>query len=239
MKPAHFLSYLVISFTCFTFSFNTQAQIRNIAIVSVADTTCIHRHVGLTAFTNFIDTLHVNFPIIHQIEGKLMTYLSQKYTVSVVQLPDSVLAVKNTFFSSKRDKKIKQWITYNMDLYDLVIVIDNMELSENYRMIPKYTSGIYSGSYYASYFSTMTFYAYRSSNLKPLDYYHEGGKFMQENKDFKIPNHKKSITPEMMILVNDGFKSYLDQRVEYFLVKSYLFPQDRIDVMKAEPVTTK
>jgi hypothetical protein len=168
----------------------------------------------------------MNFPIIHYIEGKLMIYLSQKYSVSVVQLPDSVLAIKNTFFSSKRDKKIKQWIKNSQELYDLVIVIDNMELSENYRLIPKYTSGIYSGSSYASYYSTISCYAYRTSNLKPLEYYHEGGEFMQQIKDFKLPNHKKSITPEMMILINNGFKNYLDQRVEHFLVKSYLFPQD-------------
>jgi len=144
MKPTLLLCRILLSITCFVFSFNCQAQITKIAIVSVADTTCIHRHVGLTAFTNFIDTIPMSFPIIHHMEGKLMTYLSQKYSVSVVQLPDSVLKVKDTFFSSARTKKIKQWIKNSYELYDLVIVIDNMELSENYRLIPKYTSGIYS-----------------------------------------------------------------------------------------------
>jgi len=178
MKSAFIRICLFLGITCFVFSVDCQAQGTRIAIVSVADTTCVHRHVGLTIFTNFCDTIQMNFPLLQQMEGKLMAYLNTNYTASVVQLPDSVLKVKNTFFRQSRTKKIEQWIKNSKDQYDLVIVMDNMELSENDRLVPKSTSGIFSRTYFASYYTTISFFAYRTSNLKQLEYYHQGGNFI-------------------------------------------------------------
>jgi len=239
MKPTHLLTGLVLCLTMFVFTNNSSAQTSKIAIVSVADTTFLHRHAGLTVFTNFTDTLPVNFAIVTHLEKKLQTYLTPVYSVTVVQLPDSVLKAKNGYFSSSKSKKIKQWIKNSKDLYDFIIVIDNMELSDIYRYIPKKSSGLLSRPSFLSYYTTITFFAYRTSNLKPLEYYHEGGEFLKTIKNFKLPDDKKSFTPETMNLIYDGFKSYLDSRVEYFLAKSFLVPQDKIDAIKAESGTTK
>ena len=108
MKPIHVVTGLLFCFIFFVSSPDCNSQTRKIAIVSVADTTLIHQHLGFTAFTNFIDTIHINFSIINRMEKKLQTYLSPGFSVSVVQLPDSVLKVKNGFFSQARTKKIKQ-----------------------------------------------------------------------------------------------------------------------------------
>ena len=83
MKPLHLLLGLLLILSCLTF--NLQAQTSRIAIVSVADTTIIHQHVGFTVFTNFIDTMSINFSIIGHLEKKLLTYLTPGYTVTVVQ----------------------------------------------------------------------------------------------------------------------------------------------------------
>lgn len=225
------LTYLICSI-------NAQAQSR-IAIVSVADTTFVHRHVGFTVITNFKDTLHVNFPIINYLESKLKFFLDDQYKISVVNLPDSVLKVKNGFFSSARTKKINQWIKASKELYDYVVVIDNMGLNENDRLIPENTSGLFSRMNGVAFYSTISFYAYRTSNLKPVEYYNQGGKFILPFEKFKLPEDKRSFTPEMMVMINDGFKFYLDTRVEHFLAKSYLCPQDRIDAKKAQTSSTK
>jgi len=237
MKPTYLLIGLLFILSSLTF--NIQAQTSRIAIVSAADTTFLHRHAGLTVFTNFTDTLPVNFSIIGYLEKELVNYLSPGYSVAVVQLPDSVLKAKNGYFSSARSKKIKQWIKNSKDLYDFVIVIDNMELNEVYKYIPKNSSGLLSRPSFLSYYSTITFFAYRTSNLKALEYYNEGGQFLNPIKNFKLPEDKKNFTPEMMNLICEGFKSYLDRRVEYFLAKSYIVPQDKIDMIKAGSGTAK
>lgn len=148
MKPIKFLTGLLVSLSCFVFSL--QAQTTRIGIVSAADTTLIYLHLGLTALTNFIDTIHINFSIVDHLEKKLQVYLNPAYTVTVVHLPDSVMKVKNGFFSQARTKKIKQWIKNSKDQYDFVIVIDNMELSENCRPMHNNTSGLFSRMSYLS-----------------------------------------------------------------------------------------
>ncbi|MDP4239436.1 MAG: hypothetical protein Q8904_08210 [Bacteroidota bacterium] len=239
MKPTHLLTCISLCLSTFVCTINTRAQTTKIAIVSVADTTCVYQHVGLTAFTNFTDTLHVNFGLIQHLEERLQAYLNTEFTVTVVRLPDSVTRVKNTFFSQARTKKIKQWIKNSRDLYDLVIVIDNMGLSENDRPIRENTSGLFGRMSYLSYYSTISFFGYRTSNLKPLEYYNQGGGFVRPIKNFKLPDDKRSFTPEMRTFLYDGFKNYLDSRVEYFLTKTYLMPQDRIDKIKSESGNVK
>jgi len=234
MKPTHLLTGLFLCLTMFVCTINSRAQTHKIAIVSVADTTFIHQHVGLTIFTNFTDTLPINFSIVNHLEKRLQAYLNPGYSVKVVQLPDSVLRAKNGFFNQARTKKIKQWIKNSKDLYDFVIVIDNMELAENYRPMRNNTSGVFSRISYFSYYSTISFFGYHTSSLKPLDYYHQGGEFTSHIENFKLPEDKRSFTPEMMTVIYDGFKRYLDKRVEYFLAKSYLLPQDKIDAIKAD-----
>jgi len=237
MKPIKFLSVFLLTLSCFAFSL--RAQTSKIAIVSVADTTFLHRHAGLTVFTNFTDSMSINFSMVGHIEKELLTYLLPGYSVTVVQLPDSILKAKNGYFRSDKSKKIKLWIKNKKDLYDFVIVIDNMELSEVYSFIPKNSSGLLSRPSFLSYYTTITFYGYRTSNLKTLEYYHEGGEFMKAIKNFKLPEDKKSFTPETLDLINLGFKKYLDSRVEHFLSKTYMVPQDKIDAIKAESGTGK
>jgi len=238
MKPTHLLTGLLVCLSYFACTQNCRAQTSKIAIVSISDTTFIHQHLGLTAFTNFVDTLHLNFSMIDRMEKTLHTYLDPGYTVTVVQLPDSVLKVKNGFFSAARTKKIKQWIKNSKDVYDIVIVIDNMGLSENERLMRSNTSGLLSRMSYISYYSTISCFAYRTSNLKELEYYNQG-QLVKPVKNFKLPENKRSFTPEMINLLYNGFKNYLDGRVEYFLTKTYLIPQDKIDAIKGESVVGK
>ena len=165
--------------------------------------------------------------MINYVESKLQSYLNPGFSVSVVQLPDSVSKVKNRFFISAKTKKVKEWIYNYKDLYDFVIVIDNADLSENNQLIPKNTSGIFSNHSYASYYSTISFFAYQTSNVKLIEYYNLGGVFIMPLRNFKLPKERNNFTPEILNFLYDGFKNYLDSRVEYFLAKSNLLLQDK------------
>jgi hypothetical protein len=227
MRPGHLITGFFLCLICFVFTLNLQAKTTRIAIVSVADTTFIHRHIGFTAFTNYIDTLPINFSMINYMESKLLSSLNPGFSVSVVQLPDSVLRAKNRIFISAKTKKVKEWINSNKDLYDFVIVIDNAGLSENNQLIPKNTSGIFSNHSYASYYSTISFFAYHTSSLKLIEYYNLGGEFIMPIRNFRLPKERNNFTPEILNFLYDGFKNYLDSRVEYFLAKSNLLLQDK------------
>lgn len=239
MKPRQLFTGILLCLICLVCTLNLQAKTTKIAIVSVADTTFIHRHIGFTAFTNYIDTLPINFSMINYVESKLQSYLNPGFSVSVVQLPDSVSKVKNRFFISAKTKKVKEWIYNNKDLYDFVIVIDNAGLSENNQLIPKNTSGIFSNHSYASYYSTISFFAYQTSNVKLIEYYNLGGVFIMPLRNFKLPKERNNFTPEILNFLYDGFKNYLDSRVVYFLVKTDLLAQDKKDIIKSESGTIK
>jgi hypothetical protein len=46
----------------------SSAQTSKVAIISLADTTVIHQHVGLTILANFTDTLNLNIAVKQHIE---------------------------------------------------------------------------------------------------------------------------------------------------------------------------
>jgi len=244
MKSKQLFLCLLLCISSFLNMVTSQAQTK-VAIVSAADTAFIHQHLGVTIFANFTDTLPINYSIVNYLEKKIQFYLNENYSISVVQLPDSILKLKNGFFSSAKTKKVKQWIKSNNDLYDFVIVLENMTLPNDYGLIPKNTSGIYSKSAmfrskpFSAYYSSITFYVYRSSDLKPIEYYNGGGELFLPIKNFNVPTEKNGFTPQMLDSIYEGFKSYMDSRVEYFLAKAYLLPQDKINAKKAQSSTAK
>ena len=211
----------------------SSAQISKIAIISLEDTTIVNKHVGFTILTNFTDTLNLNIAVKRHIEQQLIKNLSQKFEVSIINhLPDSIIYRQKTW--GGMTKNFKNWITNMKGQYDLVIIIDNLTIPrEMNMMVPNNTSGLYSGSKYMGLYTTITFLAYRTANLEELEYYNLGGKLITQLKTFKLPEDKRTFTPEMFVLIKDGFIKHLDSRVEHFLTKTYLMTQSDIDQIKA------
>lgn len=211
----------------------SSAQISKIAIISLEDTTIVNKHVGFTILTNFTDTLNLNIAVKRHIEQQLIKNLSQKFEVNIINhLPDSIIYRQKTW--GGMTKNFKNWITNMKGQYDLVIIIDNLTIPrEMNMMVPNNTSGLYSGSKYMGFYTTITFLAYRTANLEELEYYNLGGKLITQLKTFKLPEDKRTFTPEMFVLIKDGFIKHLDSRVEHFLTKTYLMTQSDIDQIKA------
>lgn len=209
---------------CITYS---TAQISKIAIISLEDTTIVHKHVGLTAFANYTDTLNLNIPVKQQLEQQVSKTLSQKYEVSIINhLPDSITYRQKIW--GGLSKNFKNWISTLKDQYDLVIIIDNLTIPRETNMIvPNNSSGLYSRGRNMGFYTSITFLAYRTANLEKLEYYNMGGKFITPFKDFKLPKDKQTFTPEMLDLVKAGFIKHLDTRVEHFLTKTYLITQNQ------------
>jgi len=235
MKSTNSLFFLILSALLFVCVVHSSAQSTKIAIVSMEDTLLVNQHVGFTIFANFTDTLHLDLPIAMHVEQQLQKYLAPTYDISFIELPDSIIGNKKEIYGLwGMNKKIKKWISDSKDKYDYVIFTYNTSIPREMNVIvPDKTSGLYSGPIYSSYFTSISFLAFKTENMSDLKYYELGGKFMTQNKEFKLPKDKKSFTPEMLELIKVGFMKHLDSRIEHFLTKTFLVPQNRIDEINA------
>lgn len=209
----------------------SQAQTSRIAIVSLADTTIVNHHLGLTIFTNFTDTLHIDLSVSKYIEQQFKNYLSPYYTVSIVHLPDSVAKGKSELYGNWGiNKLIKKWIGDCRNKYDLVIFTYSTGIpTETNIGVPKNTSGLYSKGRTEGFYSTIFFVAFRTNNLEKIEYYLPWGKFILPLKEFKLPDDNRSLTPEMLDMIKTGLANYLDYRVIHYLTKTYIVDQNKID----------
>ncbi len=239
MRKSLLLRIILLSLILGFKMYYSPAQISRIAILSESDTTFVHDHVGLTIFQNFTDTLNPGIAIEQQIVHGLKKYLSINYKVDIMKhLPDSVLSPEKSVFSILGlRKEVKNWMTDNKDKYDFLIIITNTEIPhETNLLITKNTSGIYSRNKHVMLYTTLSFIVYRTSNLQQIEYYHLGGQIARLPKNFRLPEDKKTFIPEQMAVVKDNFIKLLDSNVEYFLAKTYLVPQDKIDKIKVADI---
>jgi hypothetical protein len=235
MKSTLFLRFLLSCIVFFAGMYSSLAQIKNIAIVSLADTTIVNQHIGLTIFNNFTDTLHLNLALSSHLEQELKKYLSQTYTATIVTLPDSVSKGKREFVNFWGiHKEIKQWISDCRNQYDIVIFTYNSGIPlETNILVPDNTSGVYSRGRNKGFYTTIYYAAYRTKNLAALEFY-IGGKLISPLEDFKFPEDNRSFTPEMLDKIKAGLIKHIDNKLVQFLTKSYLVPQSVIDGINSD-----
>ncbi len=233
MKPINLFRYLIFTALSVSISVTSTAQISRIAIVSLADTTIVNHHVGMMEATT--DVLHLDFSVNAFIELQLKKYLSLMYNVSVVRLPDSIMHENKELYGAwSMNKAIKKWIVDSKNQYDLVIFTFSGGFPyEQNILVPKQTSGLYSRGRTAGFYTTIFFAAYRTNNMEPLNYFGLGGKLISPLTEFKLPDDKRSLTPEMLAMIKIGFTRHMDSRIKHFLTKTFLVDQDRIDSINA------
>lgn len=215
-----------------------RAQTSRIAIVNHADSTIVHIHQGLTIFGNEMDTIDCNFNSKEYISKELSRLLSAKYVVSIVEMPDSVLAPDGKIFGAWGIKKsFKSWLSVINNQYDFVVYAWNdgsrflqygnpkIELSGIYSSPKSYKKGV-------SVFSTLTFLAFRTSNLKEIDYNFILMPSAALIKEFKFVDKNLNIDSSMFPLIKSKLMDVIDEKFEYFLTKSYLIPQNIYDEIK-------
>jgi len=225
MKNCKSFKKLCIIILIFSFSAIVQSQTNKIALLSMEDIIIVHQHLGTTAFTNFTDTLHLDIPLATYVQNKLVGWMSAKYDVTIVEVPDSIRKNAITFWG--RSKAFNRWYDDMKSAYDYIVIVSNISIPTemNYR-IPNNTSGFYSrGSLHGPY-TTINFDVYRAATNKRMEYFNLGGNIVTQLKEFKMPDDKRSFTPEMLTEIKTELLKHMDIRIKYFLNHTYLVPPD-------------
>jgi hypothetical protein len=236
MKPILFLRCLVVGCLFFVLSLNSSAQIKRIAILSFEDTLTVHRHVGLTLFANFTDTLNLNIAVTKYFEKRLFTYLSPNYKVSIIHLPDSITRITDGLYGAWGvHKLVKKWIGNSKDKYDLIIFVINYQIPREWNLlVPDRSSGIYSKLGKVGFYSTISFLSFYTSNLAKLEYYPTAGSMIVTPfENFELPKDKRSFTPEMITSIREGLINHFDYRIGDFLTSTFLVDIKTINRIKA------
>lgn len=225
MKSKYLIICFLFSFICMLSCLGIKAQTNKIGIVFDADTTLICQHVGLTIFSNSTNKLPLNVNMQEALVQNLKAYLDTKYVVDIIELPDSLKNKDLGLFDSGIGKKLSKWAKTKDKNFDIIVFIRNQDIPREWNVIvPQNTNGVYSRQRNTYLYTTITFYAYRTSNAKLLEYYNQGGESLHKLKNFKLPKDKKTFNPEDLSFLEEEYKRYLDQRIKYFLTKTYLIP---------------
>ena len=215
------------------------SQLSRIAIINLVDTTLIYQHIGFTMFTNNVDTFDCKFNCKKYIDNELSRFLSSKYNVSIITIPDSLISSNRSVYNAWGIKKeVKLWISNLKDDYDIVIFVEAGEQADYMNQTNQIlkSSGLYSRGNpiksWVAVYSTTKFIPLRTSNLKTLDYGLGGMKYLERIKKYKFPEEKILIDPEMLPIIKTELENLLAYKIEYFLTKSFLLPQDAYNKLK-------
>lgn len=217
------------------------AKIYKIAIVNLIDTTLLHNHLGVTIFTNNIETFTCQLNCKEYIDKELSKYLRPKYEPSFIKMPDSLKAkfgsINNDWGSIK--KAFKPWILSLRDKYDLVIYIENVPMSygglENLVLQSNglFTEGLPYGANVVAY-STICFTAIIPSSIETIDYEQGFMKYLSRIKKTEFIGSRKEINPEMLPLIKTKLEELMDSKIEYFLTNSGLITKGDFAIMKSK-----
>lgn len=210
-------------FFIFLFAVSSINAQKRIAIVNVADSSVVFQKRGVTIFGNSNANLSLNFSIPQYIDSTLISYLKNGgYEPNIIQYYKSDLHYR-------LNKETKQWISNLKDSFNLIIFIDNFDIPSEFIGAngPKNSTGIFQTNGIRksnSYFSTIGYSAWTIPQLKSLDYYALGGKLFLPEKKLELPDKVEMLNKSDIDALSNGLKKYLDYRIRYFLVKSYILP---------------
>lgn len=233
------ISQLIIFILLLSSSEKSFSQLSRIAIINLVDTTLLYHHIGFTMFTNKIDTFDCKFNCKKYIDNELSRFLSSKYSLSFITITDSLISSNGSIYNAWGIKKeVKLWLSNLKDDYEIVIFVESGEQADYMNQTNQIlkSSGLYSRGNpiksWAAVYSTVKFIPLRTSSLKTLDYGLSGMKYLERIKNYKFPEEKILIKPEMLPIIKTDLENLLAYKIEYFLTKSFLLPQDAYDKLK-------
>lgn len=215
------------------------AQNSRIAIVNLAESDLIYKHVGLTGFKDKSDTFDCQFNCKQYIEQELERILSARYTVSLLLIPNSLIQLNGNISNLlKNNKDAASWITNLKDQFDFVIFIETGEeidlmdaKKQKLRSSGLYTRGNPAKNWVAVY-NTTSFTAIRPSNLDAVNYDLSGMDFLLPITDYQFSRQNLLIDPEMLPLIKTKLIKLIDYKLEFFLTDSFLMPEGDYNKIK-------
>jgi hypothetical protein len=218
MRNSSAVQKVLLLFSFSLFALSTFSQTKKVLIVPLEDTVLVNCHVGFTAFTNSSELLKIDIPLGNYIKNKLKEYLSQRYEVG--------FAYPSPEIGKKQSKEFKRWLEEKQKGYDLVILIRNIDISNEMlnAPIPKFTTGFYSRGRMHGVYTSISFEVRRVDNGQRLEYY-ESHKAFENIKDFKMPKDKNAFDQPSLEIIKEALLKHQDTRIKYFLAKTYLVPE--------------
>ena len=228
----------VLAFLLFQVDKTFAQQPSRIAIIDLADSNLIYKHVGLSSFKDKTDTLDCWFNCKKYIELELTRVLSTRYTVSLIQAPDKLIPADGSFYILLNSNAVKSWISGLQHQYDFVIIVETGEeedlmdtKKQKLRSCGLYTRGNPAKSWVAV-FSTTRITAIRTANSEVLDYDWKGMDFLLPVSEYQFSRQNLLIDPEMIPVISSALVKLLDYKIEYFLTNSFLVPNVEYDKLK-------
>lgn len=213
-------------------------QPSRIAIIDLADSNLIYKHVGFASFKDKSDTFDCRFNCKKYIEQELTRVLSTRYTVSLLSAPDKLIPANGSIYNLLNSIDVKSWISGLKNEYDFVIFVESGEeddimdtKKQKLRSCGLYTRGNPAKSWVAV-FSTTRFTALRTANSEVVDYDWRGMDYLLPINDYQFSRQNLLIDPEMLPVIKTGLIKLLDYKLEYFLTNSYLLPNVDYESLK-------
>ena len=216
-------------------------QPSRVAIVNLADSNLIYKHVGFASFKDKADTFDCQFNCIKYFEQELTRVLSTRYTVSLIQAPDKLIPANGNISNLLNNTNdVKSWISELKNQYEFVIFLETGEeddlmdtKKQKLRSCGLYTRGNPAKSWVAV-FSTTRITAIRTANLDVLDYDWKEMDYLLPMSDYQFSRQNLLIDPEMIPVIRAALVKLLDYKLEYFLTNSYLLPNVEYDKLKLQ-----
>jgi len=238
--PVLFCKLTFIVFLIFI-SDKSFAQSSRVAIINLADSNLLYKHIGLSEFKDKVDTFDCQFNCKKYIEQELTRILSYRYTVSLLPIPDKLLSSNGSIYnSSDINNEARLWISSLKNQFDFVIFVETGEQDDvmDVKKQKLRSTGLYSrgnpAKSWVAVFSTTRFTLVRTSNLENVDYDLGGMDYLLPLTDYQFSRDNVLIDPEMLLLVKDELVKLFDYRLEYFLVNSFLMPDGDYNNLKKQ-----
>lgn len=207
----------------------TFAQLSRIAIVNLADSNLIYKHVGFTGFKDKCDTFDCQFNSKQFIDKELTRLLSARYAVSLITIPNSLLSPNGSIYLNLDIKKeVSLWISGLRNQFDYIIFVETGEKEDlmDSKKQKLNSSGLYSrgnmANSWVAVYSTMQFALIRTSDSQILDYDNNEMDYILPIKEYQFSRDNVLIDQEMLPVIKSELIKLLDYKMEYFLTNSFL-----------------
>ena len=209
----------------------TFAQPSRIAIINLADSNLIYKHIGFTTFKDKSDTFNCQFNCKKYIDRELSRILSSRYTVSSISIPNKLLSSNGGIYNpSGINNDVRAWISSLKNEYDFIVFVETGEQDDimDTKKQKLWSSGLYSRGTgtksWVAVFSTARFTLIRTSNAEAVDYDWSAMDYILPIRDYQFSREDLLIDPEMLPIIKSELVKLFDYKMQYFLTNTFLIP---------------